>query len=450
VCPCVSASKIGQSPPEHVIKKKEKEAGAEGGKRSGLLDATKKAMAAIGLGFSKSSSRLTGCFVVAKVGEHAITNIDILNDLRFTFFSAGVPYDKNLARLMSPQVLEARINHMLRVNFATRAGITVSDPEVEGQVEEVAKLNNLSVAQLGSNLKQFDLDMVAFRHWLGEQLLAGPIVHAFAAKTAPTANELALAKSRLQREFGKKRYVLRTISMALENREGAQAIMSLLKKGFNFGILASTVSQSQQSGTDGRWICEDALEPEVRVAVRLLRPGQFSDIIKTQTDLKIVQVLDVAEPGKSGEASASHFALISKMPCGGPMFTEKDAKLLEEKAAALSAVSSVDEFKATCKRFNIQYEEKAFAPSDQHEFRMTLASRSSGKPCIVQSPADQTVLLAVMYSSTKYGDAKLPSDDEIKKMVADEKFDNEAQRNFDKMKHQVRIVKFDNLKSVIQ
>ncbi|MDR1365390.1 MAG: peptidylprolyl isomerase [Holosporales bacterium] len=435
--------KIGKGPAEAVVKRKNSK------KRIGskLLDIFRLTSAKQQRLGGRSSPVTSGrCFIVARVGDHVITNLDIWTAICFVFFSAGKEVDKEAARRMVPSVLAAKIDNALRCDVAERAEVTVTDDDVKEHIRQMATWNEITEQELLHRLNKFGIGKESFEQMAREQIIYSIMLRLFASEMKVSPKEIAAEKMRLEREQRKKRFKISEIYLALSEgtdivklRVVAQNVKRLLDSGFSFQVLAGAISQSRSVGSEENWITEDAMDPQERAVARRLTPGGFSEPIETSSGIKFISVIDVAEAGHEGDSAGAPIVLRALMRCGGELFTRADAESFDAAVTSLSKASSSDEYKRICKKYGLQWSEAALTEPTERETRMVANSRLSGNPCIAQLETDQNALVVLMYSGTQRKKAEAPSDETARESLAANKRRRIAATTFNKLKSQLRV-----------
>jgi hypothetical protein len=390
-----------------------------------------------------------GCYVVARVGGHVITNTDLLTEIRFMFFVAGKEFNKEVAKQMVLPVLHAKISEALRMHIAKRIDISVTDSDIDDRIKQLATWNGTSRAELEARLLKCGIGKNAFRQWVRTQLLYPMIAQALAGEIKVSAKEIASAKAKYALDMKKLRYKIVEIFLSADGG-AVQNVKRLIDDGFNFQVLAQALSQSSRVKLGEDWVSDDALDSLTRGVVRPLRIGQYGGPIDTGTGVKFVYVVDIAAPGQEGESSGSYKVLRTTLRQGGLLFTKADAKRLEDSLTTLSNASSVEEYKAICERMNIKYKEVTLENSTGQEAAMAANSKASGHPCI-SSSATESIIIVMMYVGTQCKAAKMPDDKAIEEMVSSEKFERMASLGFKRIKGQVHVmINLENLGKVVR
>ncbi|MFA6409765.1 MAG: SurA N-terminal domain-containing protein [Gammaproteobacteria bacterium] len=74
------------------------------------------------------------------------------------------------------EVLENIIDMNLQIQVAHKAGLSISDAEIDGAIANIAKQNHLSVADFKNELTRSGMDYNAFRKQISDQMLSSRVV----------------------------------------------------------------------------------------------------------------------------------------------------------------------------------------------------------------------------------------------------------------------------------
>jgi peptidyl-prolyl cis-trans isomerase SurA len=244
--------------------------------------------------------------VVAIVGENAI----LLSDLKerslpyllriYETVPAGPARAANISQLYR-MVLETMIDEELEADAAHKAGIDVTDEQIDAAIEQTASQNGVSVNTILVEAKRSGLSIKNYREELRRQLTQRAMIEV-RLRGRINVGEGDLKKSYrdlLAQE--RLRQPQRTLALYLplgndettraQNRALAQHVADLAKQGEDFRALIDQYSTSTNSGL--RPELPAAQEPpEIQRATIALEVGETSDPIQFQGQWLIVQVIE--------------------------------------------------------------------------------------------------------------------------------------------------------------
>jgi peptidyl-prolyl cis-trans isomerase SurA len=211
------------------------------------------------------------------------------------------------------QVLERLILVKLQLAAAQQLGITVTDDDVDQALENVAKANNISVAQLRQALSQGGVSYDAYREDVRRQILQGRLRQREVVEKIRVTDQEAEAFMARNPKFseGGARTAYNLLHILAATPEGATAeqiaaarakaerLVARLRAGANFREVARAESDARQAldGGDLGWL-EAAQVPSAFIdQVERMRRGDISDPIRNAYGFNIVKLEDYRTAG---------------------------------------------------------------------------------------------------------------------------------------------------------
>ncbi len=208
--------------------------------------------------------------------------------------------------LIEKQVLERLINRKLQVQRALRTGIRVSDSDIDQAMMNLARQNNITVAQMRQVLEQDGEDFAEFRKSIGEEIMSERLRQRVVSSMDPVSEtevEILLASD----DFSGGEYDISHILVSLPDGstpiEIAEAEVRIneihgeLDDGMEFAAAAISFSESQDALEGGRvgWRDLNSLPVEFSEVIKGMQPGQYSDPLRSPAGYHIVMVNDFRE-----------------------------------------------------------------------------------------------------------------------------------------------------------
>ena len=393
-------------------------------------------------------------FVVANVNSEVITNIDVLNAVKFIFFSSGKKYNKEDAKLMVNAVISSMIDSRLQHQYATACKIQIKDSEVDAKVEELAEKNNMTVEEMKSKFAELGINIDLFKRNIRARMILSIIVDMISEDIQISEQDVIEEQARIATDIKNPRYHINEIFFRVDDpktkkraKENAEAVLKLVKNGFYFSVLSENLSQGNYTGTIGDlgWVREESLESPVRSAVKKLNPGEYSEVIETRTGYKIIYLFDKAAPKKVGQSAARYKVLRSTIQYRGGFMTKKDEQDVNEKIGAIVDSDSASKYKQVCEKCNVKFDEQEIESPNSYESELIEKSKKTGKPAILQSIDDDDSVEILLVCGETIPDAEVPSKEAVVDIVAAKKVEKEFTRNLKKMRNTAHIVVFQNM-----
>jgi peptidyl-prolyl cis-trans isomerase SurA len=213
--------------------------------------------------------------------------------------------------VLRQQVLERLVQEQIQQQHAERAGIRVSDEQVNAALEDIAKRQNLTLEQLPQKLAADGIDYTQYRTELKKEiarqvLRQRDVVQRIVVtpreldqylehqkKTASAANEYNVA------------HILIAVAQDAKPAQLAQSsklaheIDDRAHNGEDFGALAVSYSQSESALEGGSlgWRKGTELPTFLADVVARMKPGDVSDVLQTPSGFHIVKLVDTRAAG---------------------------------------------------------------------------------------------------------------------------------------------------------
>src|SRR6204780_1840475 len=213
--------------------------------------------------------------------------------------------------VLRQQVLERLVQEEIQQQHADRAGIRVSDEQVNAAMEDIAARQNLKLEQLPQKLAADGIDYPQYRAELKKEiarqiLRQRDVVQRIVVtpreldqylehqkKTASAANEYNVA------------HILIAVAQDAKPAQLAQSkklahdVDDRAHNGEDFGALAVSYSQSESALEGGSlgWRKGTELPTFLADVIGRMKPGDVSDVLQTPSGFHIVKLLDTRAAG---------------------------------------------------------------------------------------------------------------------------------------------------------
>ena len=250
--------------------------------------------------------------VAAKVNSEIIT-LSVIEEraeiLRQKYVGAPISIsEQDLLKEALNMVIEER----LQIQEGKKFGFVIDEDAVDAAMEEIIKKNDLADGQLQEMLKREGRTLKSYKNHIRDQIMVSKITR-FEIGNRVKVSEKSIIKyyKENQKEFWqegkvKARHILfiaergSSEKIRREKLQQAKKILLKLRKGNDFTKLAMKYSEdiSASNGGDVGFVGRGKMVPEFEEAVFNLKPGQVSDIVKTEYGYHIIKVEEVL-PGKT-------------------------------------------------------------------------------------------------------------------------------------------------------
>lgn len=245
--------------------------------------------------------------VAATVNDGIISTYDLAQRMRLLIVTTGVqPTQQNLPQLQREALVSLvderlQLQELRRVEKEQKFDIVATDKEVDEEIGQMARGNNMSLEQFAAALKAQGVyaslreqirAQTSWQRWIrgrygsrlriGDDQITAALQHAEAAASKPQyqVSEVLIDANRVG-----------GMQTALQ---GAASLVTQMQQGAPFAAVARQFSASATaaSGGDAGWVTTGEFPPEVDQAMEQMRPGQLSQPIPVRDGVYIIYLRD--------------------------------------------------------------------------------------------------------------------------------------------------------------
>ncbi len=236
--------------------------------------------------------------------------------------------------IVEKQVLERLILTQLQVRAAERNGVTIDDATLNAAIETLAQRNKMTLTQLRQTIEKDGVSFAQFRDDIRRELLSARLRQKLVDSQIQISEQdveslqaqIGSGQSAAVGSGGREYHIAQILIAVPENasptqieaaKRQASEVLAQLRKGIDFRQLAVSASSGRQAleGGDLGWRSADQLPTLFANVVPKLRPGQFSELIRSPSGFHIVKLLEIrggAAEASSSPASTDKAALITQ------------------------------------------------------------------------------------------------------------------------------------------
>ncbi|MEO5358027.1 MAG: peptidylprolyl isomerase [Nitrospirae bacterium YQR-1] len=245
--------------------------------------------------------------VVAVIDKDVITWSELYKMMEFEMSDKlkGLKQKEKLEILKRNEqpALEKFIEMRLIVSEAKRRGIVVLPKELDAAVDEISSKYKLTKNEFVALLRQEGFTLEEYKKSLADQIMIQKVTAAEVfGKLMVTDEEIKERTKGLNVGSDAGRYRIRVILRlykkdAQENMKAEQLMADIyakLVKGADFGNLAAQYSEGPNvlNGGDLGFVNKDEMEKDLADIVVTMKEGEFSKVIHSRADFKIVQLVE--------------------------------------------------------------------------------------------------------------------------------------------------------------
>jgi peptidyl-prolyl cis-trans isomerase SurA len=246
--------------------------------------------------------------VAAVVNDDIISTYDLRQRMRLLVVTSGVqPSEQNLPQL-EQEALRSLIDEHLQTQEIQRVGkkqkvpLLADDKDVDEEISDLAKQNNLTFAQMKSSFAASGVDISTLRDQIRTQLSWQRLISGmYSNRVRVGDDQVNGALQRISNQASQTQYLTAEIFLEAsrvggmqEAMTGATQLIQQLQQGAPFAGVARQFSSSATAanGGDTGWISAAQAQPEVAKALETLRPGQLSAPIPVSDGVYIIYLRD--------------------------------------------------------------------------------------------------------------------------------------------------------------
>src|SRR5690606_15861670 len=245
--------------------------------------------------------------VAAVVNDSIISTFDLTRRMRLLIATSGVqPTQQNLPQFQREALISLvderlQLQELRKVEREQKIDIVATDQEVDAEIAQMARGNNMTPEQfmevlkaqgVAESLREQIRAQVSWTRWIrgryGSRLRVGDDQIAAAQQAA------AAAASKPQYRIGEIFIDAARVGGIDTAMSGAAQLVEQMQQGAPFPAVARQFSASPTaaSGGDAGWVAISEVPPEVGTALEHMRPGQLSRPIPVRDGVYIVYLRD--------------------------------------------------------------------------------------------------------------------------------------------------------------
>ena len=239
----------------------------------------------------------------AVVNDDVISVLDLAMRVQLAIVAAGVEDTQEIRRRLTPQVLRGLIDERLQMQEAERLDISVSDDQVAGALEQIARQNNMTEGQFLTMLRNRGIIPTTLIDQIRAQIAwqsvvqrrIRPTVVVSSDEVDEVVNRLSARRGSIERRVSEIFIPVETAAKEDEALNNATRLLDELRRGANFSGLARQFSQSgtAQLGGDLGWVQDGELDEALNTALAGMGPGEVVGPIRTVTGFHILLLRDM-------------------------------------------------------------------------------------------------------------------------------------------------------------
>jgi peptidyl-prolyl cis-trans isomerase SurA len=284
--------------------------------------------------------------VAAVVNNDIISTYDVRQRILLLIVSSGVRPTAETLPALEREALRDLIDESLelqeirRIETTRRATIQPTDQEINEEIGNLARQNNLTAEQLLASLAQAGVNPETLRQQIrAEASWRRYVGGAFGSSVSVSDEQVTAAMQRINAAATKPQYLVAEIFLDTQRAgsqeaaiDGARQLIAQINQGAPFQAVARQFSSAATAanGGDAGWVLAGDMPQAVEQALDQLRPGQVSEPIPVSGGVYIVLLRDKRSGSDATVVDLKQAAI--RLPAGA---SEADIQAAQAKLEAL-------------------------------------------------------------------------------------------------------------------
>ena len=263
--------------------------------------------------------------VAAVVNDDIVSSYDLMQRMRLLMVTSGLqPTQENLPQLEQEALRSlidehVQMQELRRVEKAQKITIISTDKEVDEQIDDIAKGNNMTGAQLTQQLAAQGVGVDTWKAQIrADSSWQAWISGRYGSRLRIGDDQIKAFERRQAEAASKPQYQVSEVFIdavrvgGMETAEnGAKQLVSQMQQGAPFPAVARQFSASPTAanGGDAGWISPGEMPPEVDAALEQLRPGQLSAPIPVRDGVYIIYLREKRSGAKAALVDLKQIAV---------------------------------------------------------------------------------------------------------------------------------------------
>ena len=217
------------------------------------------------------------------------------------------------------QIFDQLVLESLQLQIANRAGVRISDSELNDQMEQIAQQNNMTLEQFSQALTKDGMPYAQAREQLRRDMLIKRVQQGSVSEHVQiTDQEIQnfLNSAEGQAITAPQYHIQHALLPIAGNddadsiRQFAQQLTARLRAGEDFNRVIATPGPTKIQGSDLGWNNSEELPSLIAEAIPTLHSGQVADPIRSPSGYHLIKVVEVRGKGEIVEQTKARHILL--------------------------------------------------------------------------------------------------------------------------------------------
>ena len=251
------------------------------------------------ISFTSADSKAESLKIAAVVNDEIISTRDLQNRVNLFLMTTRIPLNPQTKNMIFGRVLNNAIEEKLKLQAATKEGITISPKELATSIQQFEKNNNISNGELKKILAQNKVDMDTFESQMKADMAWVRLVRRKMYSDAQvTQKELEKAMADAKTDLSTPKYFVSEIYIRKKDAKDLSVLVNNLRQDPRFELYAMQFSQSPTAANGGRlgWLNKGKLPEVIEKKLDKMHEGEISDPILYGEGYYIVRLDKTFDP----------------------------------------------------------------------------------------------------------------------------------------------------------
>lgn len=256
----------------------------------------------------KSRSVSDNNFIIAKINNKAITNLELQDRYRFVVKIAKIKIgNKSEQKLLQSQIIDKMIDEELIRQEAQRLEITTNADEIRNAIDIAALRQKKNATQFKLFLRRHGLSFDNYISQVESDILWSKIIrHILRPKVNVTEVEIREFFEQQKYDISVRKFLISEIlisntgNMAKNSQDLAQKLLEELQEGANFENIVEQFSSGFSAENNGKigWVDQGDIDPKIYNAITKLTKNSYSNPLLLSDGYHIFKLLDAKTESK--------------------------------------------------------------------------------------------------------------------------------------------------------
>lgn len=233
--------------------------------------------------------------IAALVNGEIISTGDISNQVNIFMLNSPIPLNAETRNMITHRVTAQTVEQKLKMQAAEKEGITVSQNEIDEQMNVWAQKNNIKLA----SLSQYNISRQAVADNVKAELAWIKLIRKkFYQNTNITQKEIDETIAEITRDMNIKKYLVSEIFIKKENADDIQGLVDKLREDSRFDLYAARFSEAPSAANGGNlgWVNSGKMLSALEMRLNRMSVGDISDAIFVGNGYYILKLQQVYDP----------------------------------------------------------------------------------------------------------------------------------------------------------